>query len=90
MDQKLELEFYSVKRTGQVVIRVRLAGEILHVDRINLLRATERARFVNSLSRIKPGCDRDVLMRELLKFADVIPTKYLSRWHHITLGTDQK
>lgn len=56
-------------RNGSATLTAKLAGDVLHVDKLDLSKAKHRETFAKAVCGGRPGIKRDALDAELLKLA---------------------
>lgn len=73
MDEKaLEIGYEPIGGNGKVNIIVRRAGDVLALDKLDVLTATARARFAKDFAEKYPGIDREEVERQLLAIASEV------------------
>jgi len=68
----LILEYDRIGDKGKVNLTVRLGGEVLAIDNLNVLSSTARERFAKRLCKDRAGIDRSDVDEKLLSIADEV------------------
>jgi hypothetical protein len=65
----LILDFAPSGRNGCGTLTAKIAGEVIHVENLNIGKSKARADFIDALCKDRPGIDRQAVEAELLRLA---------------------
>ena len=74
-DNGLTIDVAPAGRNGAATLTARLAGDVLHVEKLDLGKSKQRAAFATAVCDGRPGIDRKALEGELLKLAAELASK---------------